>query len=159
MHLTLFVATSLVALALGATAGAQTQRGGVHGDSAIVAALDEAYQAAVKANDVVGMDSILAPNFVLVVGRGTAFTKAVLLSEARKRVVTYELQDDTLRAVRLYGTTAVVTALLRVKGMKSETRFDRRLWFSDVYVKQPAGWRYVFGQASLPLPSETASGE
>jgi hypothetical protein len=24
--------------------------------------------------------------------------------------------------------------------------------FSDTYVRTPSGWRYVFGQASLPLP-------
>jgi len=29
---------------------------------------------------------------------------------------------------------------------------DRKLWFSDTYVKTPKGWKYVFGQASLALP-------
>jgi hypothetical protein len=32
--------------------------------------------------------------------------------------------------------------------------FDRKLWFSDTYVRTKAGWRYAFGQASLALPSE-----
>jgi hypothetical protein len=30
---------------------------------------------------------------------------------------------------------------------------DYTLWFSDVYVRTPAGWRYLFGQASLPVCS------
>jgi len=30
--------------------------------------------------------------------------------------------------------------------------FDYTLWFTDIYVRAPAGWRYVFGQSSLPLP-------
>jgi hypothetical protein len=30
--------------------------------------------------------------------------------------------------------------------------FNRRLWFSDTYVRTAAGWRYFFGQASLRLP-------
>jgi ketosteroid isomerase-like protein len=55
----------------------------------------------------------------------------------------------------VWGDTAVVTALLWVKGKGSDGKpFDRKLWFSDTYVRTPAGWRYVFGQASLPLPGE-----
>jgi hypothetical protein len=30
--------------------------------------------------------------------------------------------------------------------------FDRRLWFTDTYVRTLLGWRYAFGQASLSLP-------
>ncbi len=29
-----------------------------------------------------------------------------------------------------------------------------RVWFSDTYLRTPRGWRYAFGQASLPLPKE-----
>jgi hypothetical protein len=60
--------------------------------------------------------------------------------------------------VRLYGRdTAIVTARLWLKGVTREGRaFDRRLWFSDTYVRTPEGWRYAFGQASLDLPAEAA---
>ncbi|MEO8623349.1 MAG: nuclear transport factor 2 family protein [bacterium] len=123
-------------------------------DAAIVAKLDEAYQAAVKVNDVVGMDSILAPEFTLVVGRGAVFTRKDLIASARAKDATYEHQEDTQRTVRLFGpNTAVATALLWEKGVQGGKPFDKRLWFSDVYVRTPKGWRYVFGQASLPLPS------
>ncbi|MEP7001918.1 MAG: nuclear transport factor 2 family protein [bacterium] len=121
-------------------------------DAAIVARLDEAYQAAVKVNDVAGMDSILAPEFMLVVGRGAVFTKKDLITSARAKDTKYEHQEDTQRTVRLFGpNTAVATALLWEKGVQGGKPFDKRLWFSDVYVRTPKGWRYVFGQASLPL--------
>jgi hypothetical protein len=45
----------------------------------------------------------------------------------------------------------VVTALLWAKGTKEGKPFEYKLWFSDTYVRTAAGWRYVFGQASLPL--------
>lgn len=121
-------------------------------DESVVAALDESYQAAVKANDVAGMDSVLAPNFVLVTGKGVTYTKADLIDAARQKRVTYEHQEDTRRTVRLYGNTAVVTALLWEKGRQASGAFDKKLWFSDVYVRTPAGWKYVFGQASMALP-------
>jgi ketosteroid isomerase-like protein len=119
-----------------------------------VAALDTKYQAAVKSNDAATMDQILADDFVLVTGRGKVFRKADLIESARKKEVTYERQDEEpgTQKVRVWGDTAVVTALLWIKAVQGVKPVDYKLWFSDTYVRTPTGWRYVFGQASLPLP-------
>jgi ketosteroid isomerase-like protein len=123
-------------------------------DAKAVAALDTKYQAAVKANDATTMDQILAADFVLVTGRGSVFSKADLLDSARKKEATYERQDEEpgTQKVRIWGDTAVVTALLWIKSVQGGKSADYKLWFSDTYVRTPTGWRYVFGQASLPLP-------
>jgi ketosteroid isomerase-like protein len=123
-------------------------------DAKAVAALDTKYQAAVKANDAATMDQILADDFVLVTGRGKVFNKADLLDSARKKEVTYERQDEEpgSQKVRVWEETAVVTALLWIKSVQGGKPADYKLWFSDTYVRTPTGWRYVFGQASLPLP-------
>jgi ketosteroid isomerase-like protein len=123
-------------------------------DAKAVAALDTKYQAAVKANDATTMDQILADNFVLATGRGAVFSKADLLDSARKKEATYERQDEEpgTQKVRVWGDTAVVTALLWIKSVQGGKPADYKLWFSDTYVRTPTGWRYVFGQASLPLP-------
>src|SRR5262245_57051929 len=123
-------------------------------DAKTVAALDTKYQAAVKANDAATMDQILADDFVLVNGRGKVSSKADLIESARKKEVTYERQDEEpgTQKVRVWGATAVVTALLWIKAMQGGKPIDYKLWFSDTYVRTPAGWRYVFGEASLPLP-------
>jgi len=123
------------------------------GDQAAVAALDTAYQEAVKRNDVAGMDRILADDFVLVTGSGKVFGKNDLLADARARNNRFEHQEDSQQTVRVWGDTAVVTALLWVKGSNKQQPFDYKLWFSDVYVRTPTGWRYAFGQASSRLPS------
>ncbi|HEY6176870.1 MAG TPA: hypothetical protein VIX73_20585 [Kofleriaceae bacterium] len=44
----------------------------------------------------------------------------------------------------------MLTAQLRLKGKSAEGVFGRTFWLSDTYVRTPDGWRYVFGQASLP---------
>lgn len=122
-------------------------------DAKAVAALDTEYQAAVKNNDAATMDRILADDFVLVTGRGKVYDKADLLKSARDKDAVYEHQEDTEQTVRVWGDTAVITALLWVKGTQDGKPFDYKLWFSDTYVRTSAGWRYAFGQASLPLPT------
>ncbi|MEQ1820136.1 MAG: nuclear transport factor 2 family protein [Terricaulis sp.] len=124
-------------------------------DRAAVAALDTEYQAAVERNDAEGMARILHSEMILVVGRGAVFTREDLLQAARDESYVYERQveEPGTQVVRLYGEdTAVVTALLWLKGSGPDGPFDRRLWFSDTYVRTPEGWRYAFGQASLNLP-------
>ena len=137
----------LASLALSASAIAADDR-------ATVAALDTAYQAAVKNNDAVAMDKILADDFVLVTGKGKTFTKTDLIEDARSATNHYEHQEDSQQTVRVWSDTAVVTALLWIKGRDKDQSFEYKLWFSDVYVRTPSGWRYVFGQASLRVPTQ-----
>lgn len=124
-----------------------------HRDAEVVAALDTEYQAAVARNDFATMDRILADDFVLVVGSGKTFSKADLLEEARSGRFQYERQDDSERTVRVWGDTAVVTALLWAKGTQDGKPIEYRVWFSDVYVRMPGGWRYVLAQSATRLPS------
>jgi len=129
-------------------------------DRRIVAELDTAYQAAVEINDADAMARILHEDFILVVGAGTVFTRDDLLRSAREREFIYEkqIEDEGTQTVRLYGRdTAIVTARLWLKGVHGETPFDKRLWFSDTYVRTKDGWRYAFGQASIALPQASAN--
>lgn len=136
-----------VATACGGAAATEVQ------DQAEIAALDTRFQAAVKANDAATMASILDDDFVLVIGNGRLSSKADLLEEAEQQLRTYEHQEDSEQTVRVWGDTAVITARLWLKGWRRDgVPFDYTLWFSDTYVRRTEGWRYVFGQASLPLP-------
>jgi len=142
------VAFCLLALAWHAVATA-----GPADDEKVVADLDTQYQAAVERADATTMARILADDFVLTTGAGKTYSKSDLLASARDTSVVYEHQVASARTVRVWGDTAVVTALLWLKGTNSGKPFDYRLWYSDTYVRFPSGWRYVFGQASLPLPN------
>jgi ketosteroid isomerase-like protein len=103
------------------------------------------------------MARILLDDFVLVTGNGTVYTKKDLLQQAEQRTTLYEQQDEEAgtQKVRVWGDTAVVTAKLWLKGTRDGKPFDRKLWFSDTYVRTKAGWRYALGQASLSLPAAT----
>jgi ketosteroid isomerase-like protein len=123
-------------------------------DRNAVAALDVAYQKAVEQNDAKTMARILADDFVVIDGYGKAWTRADLVEDAKSGKTRYEHQVDSERTVRLWGDTAVVTAKLWAKGIEDGEPADYVLWFSDTYVRTPNGWKYVFGQSSIPLPKE-----
>jgi ketosteroid isomerase-like protein len=145
----LLAATALAMTALPASADPSADR-------RQVAALDTAYQAAVERNDADGMAAILHDDMILILGAGAVVTREDLLKSAREKWSVYEhqLEDEGTQTVRLYGKdTAIVTARLWLKGTRKDgTSFDRRLWFSDTYVRTPQGWKYAFGQASMDLP-------
>lgn len=121
-------------------------------DRKTLAALDTQYQAAVKKNDAATMDRLLADDFTLVTGSGKVYTRTDLLAEARSGRIVYEHQEDTEQTVRVWGNTAAVTAKLWEQGTDSGKPFDYTVWASDTYARLPGGWKYVFGQSSLPLP-------
>jgi ketosteroid isomerase-like protein len=128
-------------------------------DEQAVAKLDTEFQAAVKANDAQTMARIMHKNMILVLGNGTINTREEQLEQARNKDFVYEHQgeDAGTQTVRVWGDTAVVTARLWIKGVYRGVTYDRRLWFSDTYVRTPEGWRYFVGQASLRLPDEKAA--
>jgi len=154
MNIRLFAAALFLSADMFIAGGAAAATPSAADDEKAVAALDTRYQAAVAKNDAAGMDGILADDFILVTGRGKAFTKADLLNEARGGKTVYERQEEEAgsQRVRVWGDTAIVTALLWIKGTREGKAIEYKLWFSDTYVRTQSGWRYVFGQASIPLP-------
>lgn len=119
------------------------------GDKEDLVAIDVAYQAAVKRNDIAAMEKILHEDFVQVYGDGRLETRAELIAKAK--ATKYEVQDEDpgTQMVHVFGDAATVTARIWVKGTRADgTTFDRRVWFTDTYVRTPQGWRYAFAQVA-----------
>ena len=114
--------------------------------------LERELNRAIAQRDARRVDEMLSDDWVLITGTGRMKSKQDVLAEIA--LPDLEFQDNDTRdvMVRVWGDTAVVTALLWIKGTGSDKPFERKLWFSDTYVRTPKGWRYVLGQASLPLP-------
>ncbi len=151
MQTRLVTAALVLAMSQGLTAIAAASP---EDDRKAVAALDTAFQAAVKVHDLATIDRTLHADMTLILGDGRVVTREDHLQAAREKKIQYEIQDEDpgTQFVHVSGDTAVVTARLWIKGTKEGVVFDRRLWFSDTYVRTPQGWKYFFGQASLPLP-------
>ncbi len=125
-------------------------------DIQTLARLDDVYQKAVESGDTATMARLLDDRFVLLEGDGKAWSKADIIAFSKSPGTRYEHQVDSERTVRVWGDTAVVTAKLWAKGVEDNAPVDYKQWFSDVWVRTPAGWRYVFGQSSLSLPADGA---
>jgi ketosteroid isomerase-like protein len=136
---------------LGGMIAAGAAQAAMAGDRETVAALDIAFQEAVKRSDVAAMAKFLHEDFVMVLGDGKVVTREGLIK--RVAAMKYEQQDEEpgTQTVRLYGDTAIVTARIWLKGVFSDGKaFDRRVWFSDTYVRTSQGWIYAFGQVGAP---------
>lgn len=121
-------------------------------DQIAIKELDTRFQAATKANDVAAIDAALPEDYILITGSGRVVTKADLVRDAREETTIYELQDPSQQTVRVWGNTAVITALLRIKGVRDGKPIDLSVWYSDTYARTPSGWRYVLGQAGAVIP-------
>jgi len=89
-----------------------------------------------------------------VTGRGKVSSKADLIESARKKEVTYERQDEEpgTQKVRVWGDTAVVTALLWIKAEQGGKPADYKLWFSDTMFSLRQAGDTFLARLSLPLP-------
>src|SRR5512140_3788127 len=100
-------------------------------DEATVARLDREYQLAVKTNDAATIARIHADDMILVTGRGKVGRGDEIVEQARLGTFTFEAQDEEpgTQKVRVWGDTAVVTAMLHIKGTgKDRAPFDYKLW-------------------------------
>ncbi len=74
------------------------------------------------------MARILADDFVLVTGSGKTYTKADMLQNAGQGDI-YERNDEESRTVRVWGSTAVVTAKLWEKYRSDGKSYEHKFWF------------------------------
>jgi len=139
-------ATALVAVAsafLFAPAGA-------HAQSAAEQRLLRLTEARVSADftaNRAALDSLLAPDLTYARSSGAFDDKATVLAEVGPGgpyALDY-LTPDSLRA-RAYGTTGVVTGILRVK-LKAQAA-PYRIRFTDVWVERGGRWQLVAFQAT-----------
>jgi hypothetical protein len=124
-------------------------------DQERVAQLDVEYQGAVEANDFAKRDRILADDFVLITGLGRAYSIADLLSGTKSRAgPILETGGNRQGQFGSGGDNAAVTARLNSLRTLEGNEFDYEVWYSDIYVRTQAEWKYVLCQALNRLPLE-----
>jgi ketosteroid isomerase-like protein len=101
---------------------------------------------AVARNDVNALDRFLDDEWVIVDPDGGIIDKERFLSVIGSGVLSHESMNSTEVKVRLFGDTAVVTALTTTTGNFMNKNFTSCERATDVFIKQPDRWRCVFTQ-------------
>ena len=102
-------------------------------------------QAVIK-NDADAVGRFLTDDWIIIDPDGGVIDKARFLDVIRSGALTHEQMDSDDFRVRIYGDTAVATALTRTKGKFMGQDFTTQERATDVLVKTDGHWRVVFSQ-------------
>ncbi len=108
--------------------------------------LEEEFGQAIVKNDAEGIGQFLDDDWVIVDPDGGIIDKARFLGAVRSGVLTHDLMQFDETRVRLYGDTAVFTALTRSKGKFMGREFTTHERATDVFVKRNERWSCVLSQ-------------
>src|SRR5437667_2779237 len=108
--------------------------------------LEDEFARAVASNDADALERLLADDWIIVNADGNIIDKARFLGVIRAGALSHESVESTDLRVRLYGNTAVVTALTTTKGKFMGQDFASCERATDIFVKQTDRWQCVFTQ-------------
>jgi ketosteroid isomerase-like protein len=125
--------------------------GGPLGDAGQLLYLEMEWAEADMKNDVAWFERTFADNFSGISSTtGKLNTKAEEIAEVknRKEVFTFVAPSDM--QVRINGDTGVVTGVYHMKGRDEKGQpLDRRIRYTDVYVKRDGRWQVLASQGTL----------
>ncbi len=112
-------------------------------DHSVVIQAEQALAAAHLTLDLVTIDSLLHPDYVIVQPDGTIETKAATLASLQTGNRHWALAESDELIVHLHGDTAIVTGRWRGRGRNGAITFDYQARFLSTWVRTVAGWRNV----------------
>ena len=108
--------------------------------------LEKEFAQAIVKNDAEAIGQFLADDWIIVDADGGVIDKSHFLGVIKSGALTHELMESDDVRVRVYGDTAVVTALTKTKGKFTGQDFSTQERATDVFVKQDGRWQCVFSQ-------------
>jgi len=114
----------------------------------VIAALEEQWRQAIKADDTAAIDHLLSDDYIGISSQGMVSTKADTLTRMKAHQMVIDSLDVQDEKINVYGDTAVVTSLVEVNGTNNSTQpptaIHSRLRYTRVYRHYPSGsWRIV----------------
>ena len=97
------------------------------------------------------IDRIYAEDCIITNSMGAVITKSDLIKLLESGAVKYESFERDDLMVRVYGTTAVITAAITTKTQAQGQEYTGRSRLITVWIKQGGKWRFVAVQWT-PIP-------
>jgi len=108
--------------------------------------IEKDFSQAIVANDAEAISRFLADEWIIIDPDGGIMDRTRFLDVIRSGALTHELMESDNVRVRIYGNTAIVTALATTKGKFSGQPFTTHERATDVFVKQDGRWQCVLSQ-------------
>jgi ketosteroid isomerase-like protein len=126
----------------------------VEGAKSKIMALEQLWNQAYKSADTKALDSLLDNGIVLVNDDGSVQTKTEFLASVKQSVTQPSSQQQQVAPeslhVHVFGTTAIATGVMRVKGVEEGKAYIRRERFVDTWVYKGGTWVCV-GTDATPV--------
>jgi ketosteroid isomerase-like protein len=108
--------------------------------------MEKDFSQAIIENDSDAVGRFLTDDWIIIDPDGGVIDRARFLDVIKSGALTHEQMDADDFRVRIYGDTAVATALTRTKGKFMGQDFTAEERATDVLVKTDGHWRVVFSQ-------------
>jgi len=108
--------------------------------------LSKEFSEAMVTNDATKIGTYLADEWIIVGSDGGIIDRARFLGVIQSGTLVHNAMDSEDVRVRIYGTTAVVTALTSSKAQYMNREFSTRERTTDVFVKRDGRWQCVITQ-------------
>jgi ketosteroid isomerase-like protein len=119
-------------------------------DAESVRALESKWVDAYKHRQVAKLSSLLAEDFVITVEDGSTYGKVGFVSY-NAGALQVDLAEMSDLNIRMHGNIAIVTGAYHERGESHGKPYDYRDRFTDVWMKNSAGWQLIASHYSLPV--------
>jgi ketosteroid isomerase-like protein len=110
--------------------------------------IETSFSKAIVANDAQAISPFLADEWIIIDSEGGIIDKTRFLDVIKSGALTHELMESADARVRVYGDTAIVTAIATSKGKYGGLAFTTHERATDVFVKISGRWQCVHSQLS-----------
>ena len=110
--------------------------------------LEKEFARAIVSNDAKAIDGFLSDDWIIIDTHGGIIDKARFIAVIRSGTLTHDVMESSDLRIRIYGDTAVVTALAKTKGKFSGNEFTTEERATDIFVRKNDRWLCVLSQLS-----------
>lgn len=114
-----------------------------------VLAMENAWNLAEEHKDFKALAMLLDNSLVYVDYDGSMMSKVDFLALVKSPAYHPEQEANESMRAQLYGDTAVVTGIYRIKGTEKGKPYDRRGRFTDTWISRDGAWVCVASQYTL----------
>jgi ketosteroid isomerase-like protein len=105
--------------------------------------VEKEFTQVIVSNNLEGLGRIVADDWIIIDPNGAIVDRARFFEVIKSGALTHDTMESEDLRVRVYGDSAVVTAVTRTKGKFMGQEFNTQERATDVFVKRDGRWRCV----------------